>query len=134
MTETSGAWCQREGLALLTDFYELTMMAGYLKEGRADQEVTFDYSFRSLPPHAGFAVAAGLETFLQYLDHLRFHADDVAYLDSLAMFEKEVVGWGGLAREASARSATFLKVSVPPVQDKPAPPSAGRWGMDASRN
>ena len=55
----SNPWCKREGLALLTDFYELTMIAGYLKEDRVDHEVCFEYFFRSLPPHAGFAIAAG---------------------------------------------------------------------------
>lgn len=65
------SWFSREGLALLTDLYELTMMAGYWKEGRTEQQASFDYFFRSLPPHAGFAVMAGLEPLLDYLEHLR---------------------------------------------------------------
>jgi len=80
-------WRSRAGLALLTDFYELTMMAGYLKEGREDQQACFEYFFRSLPPHAGFAVCAGLEPFLSYLENLRFEEDDLAYLASLEVFE-----------------------------------------------
>ena len=87
MTDDRTAWFRREGLALLTDFYELTMMAGYLKENRAGQEVAFDYYFRSLPPHAGFAVAAGLHPFLDYLEHLRFYEDDIEYLRSLGTFD-----------------------------------------------
>jgi nicotinate phosphoribosyltransferase len=96
MEENSGAvrdcacsWIKREGLALLTDFYELTMMAGYLKEDRANQEVTFDYFFRSLPPHGGFAVFAGLEPFLDYLGNLRFLPDDIDYLRTLGMFDEK---------------------------------------------
>lgn len=81
------SWFRREGLALLTDFYELTMMAGYLKEERATQEVSFDYFFRTLPPHAGFAIAAGLDPFLDYIEHLRFYPDDIAYLRSLGVFD-----------------------------------------------
>lgn len=81
-------WCAREGLALLTDFYELTMIAGYLHEGRADQQVCFEYFFRSMPPHAGFAVSAGLDPFVQYLEHLRFTDEDVAYLRSLNVFQE----------------------------------------------
>ena len=88
MNDGRDAWCRRKGLALLTDFYELTMMAGYLKENRADQEVAFDYSFRSLPPHAGFAIGAGLDPFLCYLENLRFHEDDIAYLRSLNVFDE----------------------------------------------
>jgi len=81
-------WFKKEGMALLTDFYELTMMAGYLHEKKADQEVCFEYFFRSLPPHTGFAVAAGLEPFLDYLEELRFTADDIAYLRELGVFDE----------------------------------------------
>ncbi len=88
-TDTSCRWIKRDGLALLTDFYELTMMAGYLKENRAEQQVVFDYFFRTLPPHAGFAISAGLEPFLDYLEHLRFYPDDIDYLRSLGMFDKK---------------------------------------------
>ena len=81
-------WYRREGLALLTDFYELTMMAGYLREGRAQQEVSFNYFFRNLPPDAGFGIAAGLEPFLDYIENLHFQADDLEYLRSLDIFDR----------------------------------------------
>ncbi len=84
---TQQAWFQRKGLALLTDFYELTMMAGYWLDERDEQQVSFNYFFRTLPPHAGFAITAGLEMFLQYLTHLRFEEEDIAYLASLDVFE-----------------------------------------------
>ncbi len=83
-----GPWFRREGLALLTDLYELTMMAGYAREGRDQRRVCFEYFFRSLPPNTGFAVAAGLDNFLGYLEHLRFHEDDLAYLRSLNFFDE----------------------------------------------
>lgn len=82
------SWYRREGLALFTDFYELTMGAGQWREGRADQRVCFEYFFRKLPPQAGFAIAAGLQSFLDYLERLRFASDDLAYLRSLAMFDE----------------------------------------------
>jgi nicotinate phosphoribosyltransferase len=84
-------WYNRQGLALLTDFYELTMIAGYIKEGRADTRVCFEYFFRSLPPNAGFAVCAGLHPFLDYLSNLQFHEDDLAYLKSLGKFDEGVL-------------------------------------------
>lgn len=83
---TSNPWFRREGLALLTDFYELTMMAGQWHEERANQRVAFNYFFRSLPPHTGFAVFAGLEPFLDYLANLHFSEEDVAYLKTLNVF------------------------------------------------
>jgi len=82
-------WVSRDGMVLLTDLYELTMMAGYWKEGRVSQRVAFEYFFRSLPPDAGFAVAAGLEPFLNYVEHLSFASDDIEYLRSLGLFEEE---------------------------------------------
>jgi nicotinate phosphoribosyltransferase len=74
-------------MALLTDLYELTMVAGFWKEQRAGQRVCFEYSFRRLPPNAGFAVVAGLGPFLQYLENLRFSDDDIEYLDTLGLFD-----------------------------------------------
>lgn len=88
MIDTLQPWYSREGLALLTDLYELTMMAGYLKEGRADQEVSFDYFFRSLPVHSGFGLAAGLDPFLDYVENLRFQEEDIEYLRSLKIFDE----------------------------------------------
>ena len=68
MTGPGPSWLQRQGLALLTDYYELTMCAGYLTEGRAEQQVCFEYFFRALPPHAGFAVVEAEEDRLASFD------------------------------------------------------------------
>ncbi|HDP35274.1 MAG TPA: nicotinate phosphoribosyltransferase [Candidatus Hydrogenedentes bacterium] len=87
MSGNGSNWFNREGLALLTDFYELTMMAGHLKDGRTEQRVSFDYFFRAMPSHTGFAVAAGLDCFLSYLESLRFSESDLAYLKSLGVFD-----------------------------------------------
>jgi len=93
MSGDARPWRSRGGLALLTDFYELTMMAGYLSEGRADLQVSFEYFFRHLPPHNGFAVVAGLGPFLDYLEHLRFEDDDIAYLRSQEIFDGEFLSY-----------------------------------------
>ena len=68
MNHKDRSWFKREGLALLTDLYELTMCAAQLGEKRAEQRVSFNYFFRSLPPENGFAITAGLEPFLDYLE------------------------------------------------------------------
>lgn len=93
MIDPCPGWFARDGLGLLTDFYELTMMAGYLKEGRGDRRACFEYSFRELPPHAGFAVSAGLGPFIDYLQGLRFSRDDVAYLRSLDTFDEDFLAY-----------------------------------------
>lgn len=82
------SWAARENLALLTDLYQLTMMYGYWRTGRHEHRVAFEYFFRSLPPHTGFAVSCGLEQFLDYLEHLRFSESDLAYLQSLRLFDQ----------------------------------------------
>ncbi len=72
--------------ALLTDLYELTMLAGYLEEGMAETPAVFDLFFRHNPFHGGYAVFAGLDTALGYLEELRFSADELAYLTGLGIF------------------------------------------------
>ena len=69
--------------ALLTDLYELTMMAGYLDQGKADDTATFDLYFRRNPYGGGYAVAAGLEDAVRTIMQMRFSVDDIGYLRSL---------------------------------------------------
>jgi nicotinate phosphoribosyltransferase len=72
---------------LLTDLYELTMLAGYLEENIHDKPAVFDLFFRQNPFQGGYAVFAGLAPALDYLEGLRFSDDDLAYLDSLDLFK-----------------------------------------------
>ncbi|MCA9432511.1 MAG: nicotinate phosphoribosyltransferase, partial [Candidatus Omnitrophica bacterium] len=88
MTDIPKGWIHREGMGLLTDLYELTMMAGYFKEGMGDRQACFEYFFRSLPPETGFAVTAGLDSFLDYLSNLRFTKEDIDHLRSVGLFEE----------------------------------------------
>jgi len=69
--------------ALLTDLYQLTMACGYWKHRRADREAAFHLSFRRPPFRGGFAIAAGLEDVLTYLETFRVGPDDVEYLATL---------------------------------------------------
>ena len=68
---------------LLTDLYELTMANGYWKSGRSEQEAVFHLFFRKNPFQGGFTIACGLATAIDFLQHLRFTKDDVAYLATL---------------------------------------------------
>jgi nicotinate phosphoribosyltransferase len=98
MNPPARSWFKREGMALMTDFHELTMMAGHLKEGRAARQVCFEYFFRSLPPHSGFAVAAGLESFVDYVENLQFHGNDIENLRGLETFDGEFLEYLGAFR------------------------------------
>ena len=65
--------------ALLTDLYELNMVASYLRRGMNGM-ATFSLFVRRLPEQRGFLVSAGLEGCLDYLEQLRFGDDDLEYL------------------------------------------------------
>ena len=75
-------------LTLLTDLYELTMMQGYFKNP-TDQTVIFDMFYRDNPCGGGFAICAGLEQVIEYIENLRFTDADIEYLRSLSMFEED---------------------------------------------
>lgn len=76
-------------LALLTDFYELTMMNGYLAHGYGDAVGYFDYFFRTLPDGGGFALTCGLDQLIDYLEGLQFNAEDVAFLKEKGIFSDQ---------------------------------------------
>ena len=73
--------------ALLMDLYELTMLAGYFERGAHERRATFDLYFRELPFEGGYAVLAGLDPALQYLESVRFDESDLDYLESLRLFK-----------------------------------------------
>jgi nicotinate phosphoribosyltransferase len=73
--------------ALLTDLYELTMLAGYFEKGMHRQTAVFDMFFRHNPFNGGYAVFAGLQPALEYLAGLRFTPEDLAYLKTLDIFK-----------------------------------------------
>jgi len=69
-----------DGNALKTDYYELTMTAAILANGREKELATFDLSFRNLPPKRNYLLAAGLEPALEFLKSLKFSEGDISYL------------------------------------------------------
>ncbi len=78
---------------LLTDLYQLTMLAGYHAEGMAEIPAIFDLFFRDLPYRGGYAVFAGLEPALNALEQLQFNPEEIAYLESLGLFRRDFLDW-----------------------------------------
>mgnify|MGYP002516041724 CR=1 FL=1 len=78
---------QDRNFSLLTDLYELTMMNGYYLRGREGETAVFDVFFRQ-NDLITYSVAAGLEQVVDYIVNLKFSDDDIAYLDSLKLFDK----------------------------------------------
>ena len=62
----------KRNLTMLTDFYEITMSNGYFQHGFQDREAVFDMFFRRIPDDGGFAIFAGLEQLIEYLQNLSF--------------------------------------------------------------
>ena len=76
-------------MTMLCDFYELTMSNGYFKYGYKDRIVYFDVFYRSVPDGGGFAIAAGLEQVVEYIQNLHFGPEDIAYLRGRNLFSEE---------------------------------------------
>lgn len=79
-------WPDPEALGLVTDLYQLTMMAGYAASGREAERATFEMFVRKLPKGRSYLVFAGLEQALGDLLRLRFSARQVDQLRALSAF------------------------------------------------
>ena len=76
-------------LTMLCDFYELTMGNGYFENGFKDKITYFDLFFRRCPDGGGFAIAAGLEQIIDYIQNLHFSTEDIEYLRGRKLFSEE---------------------------------------------
>ena len=77
-----------ENSALLTDFYELTMANGYFETGHCDDIAYFDLFFRKIPDKGGFAIIAGLEQAIEYMENLSFSDSDIEFLRGKGIFSQ----------------------------------------------
>lgn len=78
-----------ENMTMLCDFYELTMANGYYNCGMKDTIAYFDVFFRKVPDGGGFAIAAGLEQIIDYIENLHFTDTDIEYLRLRGMFSED---------------------------------------------
>ena len=78
-----------QNYTLLCDFYELTMGGGYFKNGFADRITYFDVFFRRVPDNGGFAICAGLEQIINYINKLHFTQEDIDFLHSKGIFDED---------------------------------------------
>ena len=80
-------------LSMLFDFYEMTMANGYYRTGMQEHVTYFDVFFRRVPDGGGFAIAAGLEQLVEYIQNLHFDEDDIAYLSSKNLFQEDFLDY-----------------------------------------
>ena len=84
---------QKLNMTMLCDFYELTMGNGYLKAGFRDRITYFDVYFRSVPDGGGYAIAAGLDQLIDYIEDLHFDQQDIDYLRGRGIFCEEFLDY-----------------------------------------
>ena len=84
---------QKLNMTMLCDFYELTMGNGYLKAGFQDRITYFDVYFRSVPDGGGYAIAAGLDQLIDYIEDLHFDQQDIDYLRGRGIFCEEFLDY-----------------------------------------
>ncbi len=80
---------EKRNLTMVMDLYEMTMANGYFNDQDKDARVVFDVFYRKNPDGGGFAIFAGLEQILEYIENLHFDAEDIAYFRSLNLFTEE---------------------------------------------
>ncbi len=76
-------------ISMMMDLYEMTMANGYFSDDGPKAEVTFDVFYRRNPDDGGFAIFAGLEQIIEYIEHLHFDEEDIAYFRSLNLFRDD---------------------------------------------
>lgn len=74
---------------LLTDLYQLTMAYGYWQLQMHEQKAAFHLLFRKNPFKGNYALSCGLASVVEFINHWRFHEDDLSYLATLKNLQQE---------------------------------------------
>lgn len=78
---------------MMCDFYELTMANGYFESNMTNQICYFDVFFRNIPDGGGFAICAGLDSIITYINNLHFDKEDIAFLRKQKMFSEKFLSY-----------------------------------------
>lgn len=80
-------------LTMIIDLYELTMANGIFDSDMRDTVAYFDMFFRRVPDNGGFAIMAGLEQLIEYMNNLKFSDEDIEYIRSLNLFREDFIDY-----------------------------------------
>lgn len=83
----------KRNLSMMMDFYEMTMSYGYFHQPNRDVRVAFDLFFRSVPDQGGYAIFAGLQHVIEFVENLSFSDADIAYFRKQNLFSEEFLGF-----------------------------------------
>mgnify|MGYP002521745184 FL=1 len=81
----------QKNLTMIMDLYELTMSNGIFDSEMRDETVYFDMFFRRVPDDGGYAIMAGIEQLIEYMNNLEFDESDIAYLKGLNLFSEDFI-------------------------------------------
>lgn len=84
---------EARNISMVMDLYEVTMAYGYFMAGDISTNAAFDVFYRKNPDQGGFAVFAGLEQIIEYVEGLHFTDEDIAYFRSLNLFSEDFLAY-----------------------------------------
>ena len=79
----------KRNISMMMDFYEMTMANGYFTNGGKNTKVAFDVFYRRNPDGGGFAIFAGLEQVIEYVENMNFSAEDIEYFRAQNLFSED---------------------------------------------
>ncbi|HEN7826425.1 TPA: nicotinate phosphoribosyltransferase [Streptococcus agalactiae] len=94
-----------DSLTLHTDLYQINMMQVYFNKGIHNKRAVFEAYFRKVPFENSYAVFAGLERIVRYLENLSFSDSDLSYLEELGYPEEFLDYLKNLKMELTVKSA-----------------------------
>ncbi len=83
----------KRNLSMMMDLYEMTMANGYFLNHDKNQKVVFDVFYRNNPDKGGYAIFAGLEQVIEYIENLHFDDSDIEYFQSLNLFDERFLNY-----------------------------------------
>lgn len=83
----------KRNISMMMDFYEMTMANGYFENGEENIKVAFDVFYRRNPDGGGFAIFAGLEQIIEYVENMQFSKDDVEYFRKQNLFDEKFLNY-----------------------------------------
>ena len=83
----------KRNISMMMDFYEMTMANGYFVSGGENTRVAFDVFYRRNPDSGGFAIFAGLEQIIEYVENMNFSASDVEYFRAQNIFSEDFLNY-----------------------------------------
>lgn len=83
----------KRNISMMMDLYEITMANGYFSQDNANKLVVFDVFYRKNPDKGGFAIFAGLEQVIAYIENLHFEVDDIEYFRSMNLFSEDFLDY-----------------------------------------